>query len=155
MIDRRAKFRKGLHALYLPYYDALCGVLEEIWQPISGLRSYQEQADLYALGRTLPGDVVTKAQPGMSMHNYGIASDWAYFEEGKRFDPITYDDPKWKEYIDACEKVGVRCLDYERPHNELPIKTRVYKLCEIYQQAGMEGVTQLLEKEKTDGTIYH
>lgn len=32
-------------------------------------RSPQEQARLYAQGRTKPGKIVTRAQPGQSMHN--------------------------------------------------------------------------------------
>lgn len=33
------------------------------------LRTNEEQADLYAIGRTRPGNVVTNALPGNSLHN--------------------------------------------------------------------------------------
>ena len=43
--------------------------------PYSGYRSHQEQAGLYAQGRTKPGPIITKAKPGESNHNYGRAVD--------------------------------------------------------------------------------
>ncbi|MEP7015628.1 MAG: M15 family metallopeptidase [Verrucomicrobiota bacterium] len=53
---------------------------------ISGLRTYQEQNDLYAQGRTKPGPVVTKARGGYSNHNFGIAFDIGVFEGTKYLD---------------------------------------------------------------------
>lgn len=38
-----------------------------------GLRTFAEQAAIYAQGRTAPGKVVTKANAGLSNHNYGLA----------------------------------------------------------------------------------
>lgn len=40
-----------------------------------GLRTWEEQAKLYDQGRTLPGKIVTKAPPGFSWHNFGLAVD--------------------------------------------------------------------------------
>jgi peptidoglycan LD-endopeptidase CwlK len=42
---------------------------------VQGLRTYQEQAVLYAKGRTTRGPIVTKAKPGYSFHNAGLAVD--------------------------------------------------------------------------------
>lgn len=42
-----------------------------------GARSNEEQAALYAQGRTAPGAIVTNAKPGESFHNYGLAVDFA------------------------------------------------------------------------------
>jgi peptidoglycan L-alanyl-D-glutamate endopeptidase CwlK len=47
---------------------------------ISGFRTYEEQAALYAQGRTAPGNIVTNARPGYSNHNFGIAFDIGVFE---------------------------------------------------------------------------
>lgn len=41
----------------------------------SGYRSFAEQNELYAQGRTKPGDIVTRARGGQSLHNYGLAVD--------------------------------------------------------------------------------
>ena len=50
---------------------------------ICGLRSYAEQAELFAKGRTQPGRRVTNAGPGQSMHNFGLAFDVGVFVDGK------------------------------------------------------------------------
>ena len=44
----------------------------------SGVRSFQAQGKLYAQGRTEPGKIVTRAKPGMSLHNYGLAADLCF-----------------------------------------------------------------------------
>ena len=41
----------------------------------SGYRSFAEQNALYAQGRTKPGNIVTNAKGGQSLHNYGLAVD--------------------------------------------------------------------------------
>lgn len=38
-------------------------------------RTLGEQAELYAQGRTEPGEIVTNAKPGSSFHNFGLAID--------------------------------------------------------------------------------
>lgn len=50
---------------------------------ISGLRTYEEQDELYAKGRTTPGPKVTNARGGYSNHNFGIAFDIGVFEGQK------------------------------------------------------------------------
>ena len=62
---------------------ALKGVTVEV---ISGLRSWAAQAALYAQGRTKPGKIVTKARPGSSWHNYGLAIDLGLFRNGVYLD---------------------------------------------------------------------
>lgn len=39
------------------------------------LRSFNEQDNLYAIGRTKPGKKITNAKGGQSIHNYGLAFD--------------------------------------------------------------------------------
>lgn len=48
-----------------------------------GLRSFKEQNDLYAIGRTKPGKKVTNAKGGQSVHNYGFAVDICLVIDGK------------------------------------------------------------------------
>jgi peptidoglycan L-alanyl-D-glutamate endopeptidase CwlK len=59
---------------------------------ISGLRTYAEQDELYAQGRTKPGPKVTNARGGYSNHNFGIAFDVGVFE-GQKYLP---DSVKYK-----------------------------------------------------------
>lgn len=44
---------------------------------VQGLRTVQEQNNLYAQGRTKPGPIVTNAKGGSSFHNYALAFDFA------------------------------------------------------------------------------
>ena len=48
-----------------------------------GLRTFQEQTQLYAIGRTKPDKKVTNAKPGQSIHNYGLAVDICLIIDGK------------------------------------------------------------------------
>jgi len=50
---------------------------------ISGLRTFAEQDDLFAKGRTKPGPKVTNARGGYSNHNFGFAFDIGVFEGTK------------------------------------------------------------------------
>ena len=53
---------------------------------ISGLRTFAEQDELYAQGRTKPGPKVTNSRGGYSNHNFGIAFDIGVFE-GQKYLP--------------------------------------------------------------------
>lgn len=58
--------------------EAMAAVLAEngvIIRVVQGLRTMEEQDELYAQGRTKPGNIVTNARGGDSMHNYGFAVD--------------------------------------------------------------------------------
>ena len=58
------------------------------YKAISGNRTWDEQAKIYAQGRTSPGKIVTNAKPGYSNHNYGIAVDMGVFKDGKYLDEL-------------------------------------------------------------------
>jgi peptidoglycan L-alanyl-D-glutamate endopeptidase CwlK len=64
---------------------------------ISGSRSYEEQNELYAQGRTKPGNVVTKAKGGYSWHNFGLAFDVGIFSP---------DSKKYYGESEAYDEVG-------------------------------------------------
>lgn len=49
------------------------------WVITSGTRTYAEQAELFAQGRSRRGKIVTNARPGYSNHNFGIAFDVTLF----------------------------------------------------------------------------
>jgi peptidoglycan L-alanyl-D-glutamate endopeptidase CwlK len=59
---------------------------------LSGLRTFKEQDELFAQGRTAPGNKVTNAKGGFSNHNFGIAFDIGVFEGTKYLG----DSPKYK-----------------------------------------------------------
>ena len=75
-------------------------------------RSNEEQAALYAIGRTKPGRIVTNAKPGRSTHNNtlngkpaALAVDVVPLRGGK---PVwSASDPVWKKVGEIGEKVGL------------------------------------------------
>ncbi|AGI11569.1 endolysin, L-alanyl-D-glutamate peptidase [Listeria phage LP-KV022] len=72
-----------------------------------GFRSIAEQNELYAQGRTKPGNVVTNAKGGQSNHNYGVAVDLCqYTQDGK--DVIWAVDAKFKKIVAAMKKQGFK-----------------------------------------------
>lgn len=147
-MTRREKYRKGLHELYLPSYDLLCAELTPEWEPYQGRRAFFYQDWLYAQGRTSAGSIVTRARGGESPHNYGCATDWTVWKEKK---PVWMGsaDPKWSEYYDACEKIGLkRGVDFgDKPHNELWITVDWKEVHKVYLERGMQAAETFI-KEK-------
>lgn len=88
------------------------------------LRTMDEQAKLYAQGRTLPGPIVTRAKPGQSPHNHGMAFDVCF--EGKvPYPPES--DPRWLQIGEIGEALGLNWggpngkgdrFTFDRPHFE-------------------------------------
>ncbi len=138
--DRRAFFAQGLSPLYLPYYDKLCASLGPQWQPYSGNRDFASQARLYAQGRTAPGGVVTNAQAGESGHNYGCATDWAYFPQGALV-WLPKIDPLWKSFIALVEASGLRSGSQwgDVDHAELKLSCDWKQVLLAYNTSNMEG----------------
>jgi hypothetical protein len=155
-VTRRERFRVGLSSLYLPIYDALCDSLPEHWQPYCGLRTVEEQNALWAQGRSKPGKIITKAKGGTSAHNYGCASDWTIFEDGKPMWPDAT-DPLWKQYQDAIRAAGgVWGADWDNdgqisdekfldaPHNELGLTCAWSQVYLVLSQGGMRAAQEFI-----------
>jgi peptidoglycan L-alanyl-D-glutamate endopeptidase CwlK len=67
-----------LHPRVRPLAERLIARAERAGIPLTiicTLRSMEEQAELYAQGRSKPGPIVTNARPGYSYHNFGLAFD--------------------------------------------------------------------------------
>lgn len=85
-------------------------------------RSQDRQAQLYAQGRTAPGSVVTKAKPGQSNHNYGVAFDVV---PGSVIGKPNWapEDPAWGRLGEIGKKVGLEWGGdwkfVDRPHFQL------------------------------------
>jgi peptidoglycan LD-endopeptidase CwlK len=68
--------------LYLPFAEQLRDFESRLasanlpFYLFMGLRSFEDQDELYAQGRTKPGNIVTNARGGDSLHNYGLAADF-------------------------------------------------------------------------------
>lgn len=93
--DRSETNIATLHPKVQPYARALVKTAAQHGITIkvtSGTRTYNQQNDLYAQGRTAPGSIVTKARGGYSNHNFGIAFDVTMFDGTS---PI-YESPNYK-----------------------------------------------------------
>ena len=66
-------------------YDEICNALtgRAMCRFSFTLRTFAEQNEIYAQGRTKPGKIVTQAKGGLSMHNYGLAIDIVLILDGK------------------------------------------------------------------------
>ena len=88
-----------------------------------GFRTHDEQAALYAQGRTTPGKIVTNAKPGQSAHETGNAFDAAPFVNGK----IDWNSNLFDTMGPIGESVGLvwggRFKSIvDKPHYQLPTK---------------------------------
>lgn len=86
-----------------------------------GFRSFAEQTELYAQGRTKPGPIVTQARAGESPHNYGLAVDLAFQKNGE----LSYAANLYKPVYEIARQLGfVLGADWtgfvDVPHFEYP-----------------------------------
>ena len=71
----------------------------------STLRTFTQQAILYAQGRTNPGPKVTNAKPGQTYHNYGLAIDFHNQINGKDRWVV---DKNWMIVVDIFTSYGFK-----------------------------------------------
>lgn len=147
------QIREGLHKLYLPRFDKLVETLPEAWIPTSGYRNMDDQTALFMKGRDPSGlildrgSVVTFANAGESPHNWGCASDWTLFQDGKP----QWSHNRWNEYSTAVAASsliwgGTFKSFQDKPHNEMPMNITWKELCQYRKDRGQKAALDLLEK---------
>jgi len=146
MIDERsAKNIATLHPSLQPLATKLIelavdrGITAKV---ISGLRTYAEQNELYAQGRTKPGNIVTKAKGGQSWHNFGTAFDIGIFSgDGKKY---FGESPAYKTCGEIGESLGLewggRWQFVDEPHFQLKLGLSIAELHKR-KMAGLDVVT--------------
>ena len=109
---------------------------------VQGMRTFAEQDELYAKGRTKPGEIVTQARGGESNHNYGLAVDLC---------PFTHDKPDWNAPMSAWAAIGAAAEKHglewggqwkkfiDKPHVQMPAMT-VKECARCYADGGMDSV---------------
>lgn len=68
------------------------------------LRTFEQSAALYALGRTAPGEIVSNAKAGQSYHNYALALDFHLVINGK--DIWDENNPNWMVVVNCFKAHG-------------------------------------------------
>ena len=109
---------------------------------VQGLRTFEEQDDLFAKGRTKPGAIVTQARGGESNHNFGLAADLC---------PFTNDKPDWNAPMTVWAAIGTAAMVHglewggqwkkflDKPHVQLPAMT-VKECASCYKSGGLAAV---------------
>ena len=97
--QRIAKLHPKVRAIFTKFIDDAESGLDITLRVAQGLRTIDEQNELYAQGRTKPGKKVTNAKGGSSYHNYGLAIDVLRMN-GKEAD-WNYDTAKLLPYMPA------------------------------------------------------
>jgi peptidoglycan L-alanyl-D-glutamate endopeptidase CwlK len=166
--------RIDLLLLYPPFVEKLDELEErliargEVYVATSGLRTFEEQGDLYARGRGKgekkynekkygkKGKYVTKARPGYSAHNYGIATDLAHDADRDIANGLQPDWTKanYEALAEEAEAVGLEAGHRWRglsdsPHVQLPLSKHglsMNDLYEAYQEGGIDAVHALLDE---------
>ena len=90
--------------------DAVIAILEDLKLPqgvqvriTQSLRTFAEQDKLYAQGRSAPGQKVTNARAGESLHNFGLAFDFVLLVNGQVSWTV---DENWKKVAAAFKEQG-------------------------------------------------
>jgi peptidoglycan L-alanyl-D-glutamate endopeptidase CwlK len=115
-----------------------------------GLRSWDKQALLFAQGRTSPGKVVTKALPGYSYHQFGLAVDLVPIEADLGLLDWNPLHPVWQRLIQCGVAQGLTAGAEFRsfpdfPHFQLTGRLPASpddEVRQIFLQAGIQGVWQ-------------
>ncbi|MFW9331749.1 M15 family metallopeptidase [Paenibacillus polymyxa] len=136
-----------------------------VWIVITqGLRTYAEQDDLYAQGRTKPGKVVTDARGGHSNHNFGFAADFALLLRDGRtvsWDTLRDDDkdslPDWSEVVEEAKKLGLEWGGDWRSFKDMPhlqmvfgITTAQFRVGKRPSQTQLNAVLARVNELKTE-----
>jgi peptidoglycan LD-endopeptidase CwlK len=96
-------------------------------------RSNEEQAELYAKGRTAPGRKVTNARPGESLHNHtanGTPAAYAYDAAPLVGGKLDWQfGPEWQRMGELGESLGLEWGGRwgklaDNPHFQLPAELR-------------------------------
>jgi len=105
----------------------------------SSYRTFAEQDALYAQGRTKPGNIVTNAKGGQSLHNYGLAVDVV---------PIVNGQPKWDVPESTWQKIGAagKKQGLEWGGDWTSFKDRPH-----FQMTGGKSVSTLLSEYRANG----
>lgn len=154
--------RTDTTALYQPFVIKIQAMLQDAlskgmaYYATCGMRTYAEQEQIYAEGRTAPGKIVTKAHGGQSYHNFGIAID---FCRDSDLDKPGL-QPSWRnaDYQELANLAHAHNLEpgfcwhfQDPPHVQLHIAEHgltMHDLDTAYRNGGIATVYSLLDRYK-------
>lgn len=110
-----------------------------------GVRTFEEQDDLFAQGRTQAGMIVTWARRGQSLHNFGCAADSCFTGGDPYLDKLPRGFLMWNEYGRFGEAYGLNwggvfTHHTDKPHLELSYGLTLDQMQALYAHGGLEAV---------------
>jgi peptidoglycan L-alanyl-D-glutamate endopeptidase CwlK len=151
-IDRLKLLHPALREEAIDLYHECCEALtgRAILRISYGVRTWKEQDDLWAIGRSIPGKIVTNAKGGESYHNYGLAVDIVLlldkdgngtFESASWETNVDFDGdgmPDWMEIVRIFKKYGWECgIDWkfrDAPHFQKSFGLSINELLKRYNE---------------------
>ena len=106
---------KRIQLLHPKLVSEVINILQEVDIALTGtakvrvtqtLRTFEEQDDLYAQGRTKKGNIVTNSKSGQSYHNFGLALDYCLIINNKEVSWNTvkdYDGDSISDWIEVAK----------------------------------------------------
>jgi len=139
-----------IQKLFPPFGQKVISLLEECNREelrvklVAGSRTFEEQARLYAQGRTEMGQIVTRARPGESWHNYAVAIDCAF--KG----PVPYPSPQsrdgaalWAQFGSIAKLIGFEWggeWGWDYGHCQLTYGVTLDEAQDIYRRGVLGGL---------------
>ena len=162
--DKTKKILSGLNPKFKPLVEALLNIATaQGMRPelVSGARTLTEQKRIFEQGRSSPGNIVSDAKPGVSLHNYGLAVDIAALDSGGK---VYYPDKNWYSKLSKIAKqLGLWWGgDFKREdigHFQYPIRADQVKKARadefgLYPVKGIERVGKDFKKKLVDISNY-
>jgi peptidoglycan L-alanyl-D-glutamate endopeptidase CwlK len=142
---------KELYPVFAADVDDFLIKLERLGYSVgifSGWRTFSEQNDLYAKGRTKEGSIVTNAKAGESWHCYGTACDVVFRDA---YGNWTWDEPTpgdWDRLGEISKgfKLHWGGTFNDKPHFERNFGTTLEQCKKVYEDEGLHAVWKLFDK---------
>ena len=101
----------GIYPVLADKIRAMAAQLESegtVIRVTQALRTAEQQNELYAQGRTVPGNIVTNCRGGFSYHNFGLAVDCVPSLPGNTYIPDwNASHPTWKRMEEIGQSLGL------------------------------------------------
>ena len=149
LIEKAEKKLKGVHPVVATKARQL---IEQAYKEginviiTQGLRTIEEQNELYAQGRTKPGKIVTNAKGGYSYHNFGLAFDFALLNPDGSVNWNV--DEKWKRVGAIGKSLGLEWGGDRRGFPDYPHFQYTFGLSLADLRAGKRPLEQATKQQQ-------
>ena len=132
-INRLKLLHPKAQSIFKAFIEECEQVLSITLRISEGYRTFAEQFNRYAQGRTLPGKIISYAPAGYSFHEYGLAIDLVRVMPDKSID-WAYN---MQQLQSIADKYGITCgsrwtgKKVDPPHFEIHFGLDVHKLFDL------------------------